>query len=495
MVSGIFRNGIVFCALSAGALVADEPVAPLRSKSAYAPATSSSPAVVASSSPVITREAMPIDLPTALRLANSNSPAIGFARARLAEALAIQDRADLLILPNLTAGATYYRLDGQTQNQRGEVFTVSRANLFAGGAAQLRLDMADAYFQPLITRRLTSAAEANSRAAVISAEFDAASAYLDLLQVHGALAINADTLARAQQMLKYSEDAEAAGMSKTKGDINRARTEVHVRRQERIDLTGRAGAASARLARILLLEPSVDLQPADPAIVPVTLVPPECSLEQLITTAINSRPDLESERAVQQAAAERERQARLSPLIPKAALEYTGGTFGGGRNSDLDQFNSRGVAGAQLFWELNNLGFGDAARVRERRAVVSQIGYRIADLQARAGAEVSESAKIAAARFDALDDAQKAVTEALELYRKLQETSQHMIGQRAYDSVEPLLAIQALNTARLLYLNSVIEFNRAQFRLYAAMGQPPECALPTAVEVRTNVPVMPASAK
>lgn len=495
MLISVVRNGILASSLTVGVALADEPIAAPRSKSAYAPAASSPPAVVAPTASMTTRESMPIDLPTALRLANSNSPAIGFARARLAEALAIQDRADLLILPNLTAGATYYRLDGQTQNQRGEVFTVSRSNLFAAGAVQLRLDIADAYFQPLITRRLTSAADATARAAVIATEFDAASAYLDLLQVHGALAINADTLTRAEQMLKYSEDAEAAGMSKTKGDINRARTEVYVRRQERIDLTGRAGAASARLARILLLEPSVDLQPADPAIVPMTLVPPECTLEQLIATAISTRPDLQAERSVQQAAAERERQARLAPFIPKAALEYAGGAFGGGRNSNLDQFDTRGVAGAQLFWELNNLGFGDAARVRERQAVVSQIVYRIADLQARAGAEVSESAKVAAARFDALDDAQKAVTEAIELYRKLQETSINMIGQRAYDSVEPLLAIQALNTARLLYLNSVIEFNRAQFRLYAAMGQPPECALPTAHEVHTTVPVMPATEK
>lgn len=64
----------------------------------------------------------------------------------------------------------------------------------------------------------------------------AAAAYLDLLREYGALGINADTLARAEQMLERAGVADKAGLSKTAGDINRARTEVELRRQERITL-------------------------------------------------------------------------------------------------------------------------------------------------------------------------------------------------------------------------------------------------------------------
>ena len=58
-------------------------------------------------------------------------------------------------------------------------------------------------------------------------------------------------------------------------------------------------------------------------------------------------------------------------------------------------------------------------------------------------------------------------------------------------ALEPLLAIQALNQARSLYLNEVIEFNRSQFRLYTALGQPPLSALPALATTPLAVPVVP----
>src|SRR5262245_36618743 len=45
-----------------------------------------------------------IDLPTALRLADAQNPEIAIARERIQEALAQQDRANLLWLPNLDFG-------------------------------------------------------------------------------------------------------------------------------------------------------------------------------------------------------------------------------------------------------------------------------------------------------------------------------------------------------------------------------------------------------
>ena len=65
------------------------------------------------------------------------------------------------------------------------------------------------------------------------------------------------------------------------------------------------------------------------------------------------------------------------------------------------------------------------------------------------------------------------------MYRKLLDTQFGMIGARPqYDALEPLTAIQMLNQARTQYLNQVIDFNRAQFRLFWALGQPAGCALP-----------------
>ena len=435
---------------------------------------------------------LPIDLETAFRLANAQNPTIASAWARVREATARQDQAEVLWLPNLTVGGAYVRHDGQTQNQRGEVFGVSRSSVFGGGGAQLRVDTSEALFQPLIARRLSQAETANARATVNFTQLDVALAYLDLVQTYGYIAVNEDTLTKAEKMLELARAAEKSGVSKTAGDINRARTEVSLRRQERIELEGRSSVASARLARILLLTPGTELVPADPVINPVALISNELSLDDLIGLALRNRPDLEANRAAALAAWERTRQAKIGPLVPRLQVDYLAGTFGGGRNDYVGTFSARGDLSAQAYWELRNFGFGNAAQIRERRAQQNQASLRVVEVQARIAAEVNEALAMSLARQRALDDAQEGVREAAELYRKLLATQFGMVGPNPrYDPLESLLAIQSLNQARVQHLNQVIEYNRAQFRLFTSIGSPTECALPNAVVQPVPTPVLP----
>lgn len=434
----------------------------------------------------------PIDLETALRLANSQNPTIGRAMAQVRRAQAQQDQADVLWLPNLTGGGTYIRHDGQTQNQAGVVFGVSRSSVFSGGGSQLRIDTSDALFQPLVARRITGAASNEARATVNSIQLDVALGYVDLLQSYGLLAINQDSLTRAEKMLELAAAAQKSGVSKTAGDINRARAEVATRRMDRIDLEGRAAVASARLNRLLLLEASVELVPADDAITPITLVPPELSLDDLVGLAIRNRPELAANRDLALAALERLRQARYGPLFPRVQIDYLAGTFGGGRNSFVGTFSGRGDLGAQAYWELRNFGLGNAAQMRERAADRDQAILQGVEIEARIRAEVIEALKVSQARARALTEAQDAVRESAELYRKLLATQFGMVGPNArYDPLEALLAIQALFQARVQYLNQVIDYNRYQLRLFAALGSPVECATADVPSPKIEIPVLP----
>jgi outer membrane protein TolC len=441
-------------------------------------------------------ESLPIDLPTVLRLVNENSPTIGFAQARVRAAQARLDRAEVAWVPDLVVGLNYNRFDGQTQNQRGEVFGVSRANLFAGGGPSVRLDVGGAYFGRLIVRRLTAAERQAAVQTAIDAQLEAVLAYLDLLQVYGQLAVNADTLEKAEAMLRFARNAQAAGSNKTVADVNRAQTEVYVRQQERTDLLGRAGAASARLARVLLLQPTTDLRPTDADVVPVVLIDAACTLDDLVAIALRTRPDLAASRELVAAAQQGVRQARTGPLLPRVVVEQQTGGFGGGRNDFLGDFSARSQLAAGVFWELNNFGLGDAARTRERRAELEQTQFRLTAAQARVGAEVSEAARVAGAKYDQLEDARKAVAEASETYRKLRDSSFNMVGPRAqYDALEPLTAIQQLNQTRLQYLSAVADFNRAQFRLFAALGYPVDQSQPRTPPPARAVPSAPAASQ
>jgi hypothetical protein len=67
-----------------------------------------------------------------------------------------------------------------------------------------------------------------------------------------------------------------------------------------------------------------------------------------------------------------------------------------------------------------------------------------------------------------------------------------MTGPRAqFDALEPLTAVQALNQARVQYLQQVVEFNRSQFRLYTAIGQPAASGVGAAAPQPVDVPVVP----
>lgn len=477
----------------------DVPPVPLpvpRPQKPYAPANTA-PLTAPEERPLTAQllsAALPIDLPTTLRLVNENSPTIGLARARLAEADARVDLARVVAVPDLIGGVSYYRLDGQTQNQRGDVFFVNRSNLYGFAGPRLQFGLAEALFLPLVANRLAEAAAANTTATVNQMEYEAASAFLDLQAVHAALAINADTLARAEQMLRYADAAEEAGLAKTPADADRARTEVALYRKERLDLTGQAGIASARLAQLLLLDPSVDLKPTTAEAVPVILVPGETTLETLTATAKTFHPEVIEARLELAAADTRLRQEKVSPLIPRFDVDYAIGGFGGGTNSNVGQFDSRSLFQATASWQLDGMGFGYAAQVRVRQAQVIQARYQVIETEARVATTASAAAKEAAAKFDGVSVAQQAVSEATEMYRKLRETSFNMVGPRPqYDALEPLLAIRALNQARREYLNAVIEFNRAQFRLYTALGRPPIQALDQGVVTSVEVPVAPAS--
>src|SRR5262249_12886407 len=186
----------------------------------------------------------------------------------------------------------YVRHDGILQNARGEVFPVSKWNFFEGGGAAMSVNTSDALFAPLIARRLVDAQSAAAQNVTDRIQLDAAIAYLELVRAYGRLAISDETLANARYMLKTAESFHKAGLGRTPADVTRARAEVELRRQERAELEGQVGIVSARLTQLLLLDPSLDLRPVEPAIVPIALVATDVPINELVATGLLNRPEL-----------------------------------------------------------------------------------------------------------------------------------------------------------------------------------------------------------
>jgi outer membrane protein TolC len=423
-------------------------------------------------------EELPIDLPTVIRLLNQQSPAIGLAQAKVREAQARLDAAKIQWLPNLSVGIAYNKFDGQTQNQRGDVFGVSRGNFFGGAGPTLTLDLAEAIYRPLYERRMTTMEQFRERAVENTTEFEGISLYLDLVQIYSLLAINQDTLAQAEEMLTAAKNAKGTRLERTAGDVNRAQIEVIQRKVERLDLLGRAIAASSQLGKLLLMPPNVKLIPAEVTVAPITLIAESTTLDQLITTAIQYRPDLAANRAQVAAAWAKVRSQERGPFLPKFSLANQTGAYGGGLNHDLRNFEARNALSLQLFWEFKNLGFGNRLAAAERRAILDQAQFQNIEGQARVLAEIVDAAQAAATRYETLALAQQAVQEAMQLYRINKDGTSNIVdAKNLFDALRPLQAIQALNQARQQYLAATINYNRAQFRLYTQLGNPPGLAV------------------
>ena len=141
------------------------------------------------------------------------------ARERVQEAYDRLREVQLAWLPDLRAGPAYQRHDGEIQNAAGFVFETSKSNLFIGGGAVMAVDTSEAIFGPLVARRLVEAQRASAQAVTNSVQLDVALTYLDLLRVYAALAVNADTLARTDEMVRFTEGAEKAVNIEAKGDV------------------------------------------------------------------------------------------------------------------------------------------------------------------------------------------------------------------------------------------------------------------------------------
>ncbi|HEY1192504.1 MAG TPA: TolC family protein [Gemmata sp.] len=442
-----------------------------------------------------TRPTYPIDLPTALRLADANNPTANIARARVREATAQLARARVAWVPTLTMGPAFFYHGGIDQNRKGETFTVSRGNYTLGIGPTLRVDLSDALYLPLVARQGVRAASSQAQAVGNEMQLQVAIAYLDLVELHAAMTINADIQDRTEQILKSAQAGAKGGINKTGADVNRAATEVNLRREEGLVLRGRTSAASARLARLLLLDPTVELVPYEAAIVPLFIVPRDNTVEQLVQTALRARPEVAAAHAGVTAANALVRKSKMEPLMPRVQADFIGGGLSGGRGSDFGPLQSQYNAGVALVWNLEAFGLGNAAQIRGREAGYEAAVYRLRETEALVSSQVVEAAETLGARYKALEPAQEAVRQALDMYRKFRDVSFAMPtgpkGQPQLDALETLTAVQALNQARGQYLQQVIEFNRAQFRLFAAIGQPALDGIGCAETRPVAVPVVP----
>ena len=229
--------------------------------------------------------------------------------------------------------------------------------------------------------------------------------------------------------------------------------------------------------------------PIEPPEAVIRLVSDGSSIDDLIVQGLRHRPELAEARALVQATLTRLKQARLRPFIPSLALRYSGGGFGGGVGSFFGNFAGRSDTDVNLYWEVQNLGFADRAIARGRAAQQRTATLELMKIQDRVASEVVRAEKQRLAADRQLRQAGAALPEALEsLALNLTNIRRGAGLPGATRPIEVLQPIQALAQVRTEYLDAVLAYNRAQFRLVRALGQAPPCPAP-AQPARADAPV------
>ena len=439
---------------------------------------------------------LPIDLTTALTLTSANPLDIQIAGERLRAANAALDRAKVMWLPNVGVGVDYFRQDGRIQDVVGNVFNTSKSSFLVGGGPTAVLPIGDALYAPLAARQVIRARQADVQATRNDTMLSVAEAYFTVQQARGDVAGTIDALRRAEELVKLTEKV-APDLAPTV-EVNRAKAEVARRRQAVEAAYERWQVSSADLTRLLRLEPGTLVEPAEEPSLVVELIDPAAVPDDLIPVALTHRPELAADQALIQAALARLRQEKVRPFVPTVALRGTGsqvpglagGYFGGGVNGDLSNFGGRYSFDLQAVWEVQNLGLGNRANVREREAEQRAALLQLLRTQERVAAEVVQAHAQVRRAANRLKAAEAGVADAAETAEK--NLRGLVPGKRVGDQLtlvfrpqEAVAAVAALDQAYRDFYAAVGDHNRAQFRLYRALGHPAQCL--------TTVPTRPAT--
>jgi outer membrane protein TolC len=430
----------------------------------------------------------PIDLNTALRLAGVQNPQLMIARQRVVEAVALRQLAAVQILPSINVGTNYDSHTGPLQQSNGNILSVNRTALYVGagsgavaaGAVSvpgvvLEGNVAVAVYGYLASRQVVAQWEFASQAVRNQAFLQTTLAYSELLRAEGRRAVAAQVREEARRVAELTAEYANAGQGR-QADAHRALTELESRENELQAVEGAILTSSARLCNVLNLDPSVRLHPTDSYVVPHPIVPDPTPVCELIALALLQRPELKERRAAIREAFLSLEGARVLPFSPTILVGLSSGGFGGGSNlvrPVFGGFGGRSDFDVAAYWTLQNLGVGNASLINLAKARLGVTRYQEIAVLDQVRAEVAETYAKTHARYAQIGTAERAVLSGTQGFRE----DLIRIENTVAPAIETVDSLRLLARARYAYLDAIIDYDRAQFELFVALGQPPADAL------------------
>ncbi len=446
---------------------------------------------------------LPINLATALRLADARPLIVASAQASAWSAEAQLQKAKVLWIPAFMVATTYSRHDGPLDFNQGvnvpQGFNIygqpspesfgkplnQNINWFIAGVSLYQVvATTDVIFQPLAARQVLDAKRWDVQTAKNDVVLEVAKSYFNVHRFRGQYAGALYTVAEGRKLVAA---IKALSKDLVPGvEVDRARNLLAFLEQQAVMARANWRVASADLTQLLRLDFRAVCEPLEDDHLQITLLDPSRPLDQLIPIGLLNRPELAAHQAEIRAALVRIRQEKMRPLLPTVLLtgwETPGGMvpqasiFGTGRGSKMNNWSFRDDVSAQFMWQWDSFGFGNQALIKKRRGEQSQAIAKLMAAQDAVAMEINQAQALLQSTAARVVQAERSLRTGYVTYQRnfegLKQTQRFGdVLEQINTPQEVVYALKSLHAAFNEYFDTVADYNTAQFMLFHALGYP-----------------------
>lgn len=414
----------------------------------------------------------PIDLSTALRLADAQNLDVQIARERVKEAQANRTSALEQFFPWFAPGIGYHRRDGVAQaSPSGIIGNADYQSDSPGAALTAQVALGDAIYNSLAARQLVRASDHGLETQRQGTALTAAQGYFDLAKAKALAAVVREALNTSQDYQRQLHDAVAIGIA-FRGDELRVQAQTEHYRIVLRQALEQQRIAAVVLSQVLHLDAGVELVPREGELVPIVLFDTASSSEALVAQAMRSRPELKRTEALLAASRASHAAAVYGPLIPAVSAQAFAGRLGGGPDSARGREGPVTDYTVAASWRIGPGGLFDFGRINASSAQLATVRLGDSKLRDEIAADVVASLTRVRALSDQIVLAETNLATADEALRLTRARKQFGVGI----VLEDIQAQQALTQARSDYVTAIAEFDKAQYGLNRAVGGVAESA-------------------
>jgi outer membrane protein TolC len=336
----------------------------------------------------------------------------------------------------------------------------SAINVAAAGLTYQAYQGGKVVFGALQNRNLFRAAKASSRATVSDTLLRVTQNYYNLVLSEALLQIRIRAVETSTEQLRINSNLFENGLA-TNLDVLQSKTQLSRDRQDLITQQVSRRTAAITLADTLNMQLADDLVPAVRYLRKVRLVSSDLKIGELLSLAIDNRPELRQYEELRKA-------AKKAIIVATAPLQPTAGLSGyivgaGPHLSDLDAIYALFF---NVGWKLNNLGTVDFAKVQSSR-------YEARQRLLEANRELNT----------VLDQVRTALLNSVQSEKKILETIDEVnsaseelrLAKLRFENglgtnIDIINAQRDLTTAEIDHAQAIINFNIAQAQLLHDTG-------------------------